>query len=104
MVMESAPAVRRESIYKAGIAEPAAAVGFMLRCYHYDPNANSHARAGVMALRIGAAGFVVLLLTAIGMMHLARRSTLRGKAPALPTTSSGPTSPAPPTADPESVV
>jgi len=72
--IEFDPAVMRESIYKAGLAEPAAAAGFMLRCYHYDPGANSHARAGVMALRIGAAGFVVLLFGALGVMHRMRRS------------------------------
>ena len=76
--IEFDPMVMRESIYKAGIAEPAAAVGFMIRCYHYDPGANSHARAGVMALRIGAAGFVVLLLTALAVMHVLRRSISRG--------------------------
>lgn len=96
--IEFDPMVMRESIYKAGIAEPAAAVGFILRCYHYDPNANSHARAGVMALRIGAAGFVVLLITAIGIMHLVRRSALRGKAPVPSITSPGPPPPAPPAA------
>lgn len=77
--IEFDPMVMRESIYKAGIAEPAAAVGFMIRCYHYDPGANSHARAGVMALRIGAAAFVVLLFTALGVMHLLRRSMSRGR-------------------------
>lgn len=68
--IEFDPAVMRESIYKAGLAEPAAAVGFMLRCYHYDPGANSHARAGVTALRIGAAGFAILLFGSLGAMHL----------------------------------
>jgi protein SCO1/2 len=71
--VEFDPKVMRESIYKAGLAEPAAAVGFLLRCYHYDPGANSHARAGVTALRVGAAGCVVLLLGAIGVMHRQRR-------------------------------
>jgi protein SCO1/2 len=85
------PMVMRASIYKAGLAEPAAAVGFMLRCYHYDPGANSHARAGVMALRIGAAGFVVVLLAALGGMRLLRRSRSRGSrgpVPAIPLRSS----------------
>jgi protein SCO1/2 len=68
------PAVMRESIYKAGIAEPASAVGFMLRCYHYDPGANSHARAGVLALQIGAASFLVLLAAVLAFLHLARRA------------------------------
>ena len=71
--IEFDPAVLRASIYKAGLAEPAAAVGFLLRCYHYDPDASSHARAGVLALRYGAAGFLVILLGALGSMHLARR-------------------------------
>ena len=35
--IEFAPAMLRESIFKAGLAEPATAVGFMNRCYHYDP-------------------------------------------------------------------
>lgn len=71
--IEFDPMVMRASIYKAGLAEPAAAVGFMIRCYHYDPGANSHARAGVMALRVGAAGFVVLLFAALGVMRLSKR-------------------------------
>ena len=72
------PAALRDSIYRAGLAEPAAAVGFLLRCYHYDPDANSHARAGVMALRLGAGGFVLLLFSALGVMHRARRRARRG--------------------------
>ncbi len=72
--IEFDPAVMRESILKAGTSEPATAVGFMNRCYHFDPDANNHSRAGVMALRIGAAGFVVLLLSAFGVMHVIRRS------------------------------
>jgi protein SCO1/2 len=79
--IEFDPTTMRESIYKAGIAEPAAAVGFMIRCYHYDPGANSHARAGVMALRFGAAGFLVLLLGVLGVMHRIRRSIPRGGGP-----------------------
>jgi protein SCO1/2 len=71
--IEYEPDMMRESIVKAGIAEASTAVGFMNRCYHYDPNANSHARAGVLALRIGAAGFLVLLLSGLGMLHVVRR-------------------------------
>lgn len=67
-------AVMRESIIKAGTSEPATAVGFMNRCYHFDPDANNHTRAGVMALRIGAAGFVVLLLSVFGVMHVIRKN------------------------------
>ncbi|HEX3478437.1 MAG TPA: SCO family protein [Kofleriaceae bacterium] len=79
--IEYEPAMLRASIYKAGIAEPAAAVGFLLRCYHFDPDANSHARAGVMALRIGAAGFVVILFAALGALHLSRRGKRPPAAP-----------------------
>ncbi|HET9622507.1 MAG TPA: SCO family protein [Kofleriaceae bacterium] len=71
--VEFEPKVMRESIYKAGLAEPSAAVGFMIRCYHYDPGANSHARAGVMTLRIGAALFAIVLFTALGVLHFMRR-------------------------------
>lgn len=72
--IEFEPQVMRESIIKAGTSELATAVGFMNRCYHFDPDANNHSRAGVMALRIGAAGFVVLLLSAFGMMQVIRRN------------------------------
>ena len=78
--VEFPPAMLRESIYKAGIAEPAAAVGFLLRCYHYDPDANSHARAGVITLRIGAAVFAIVLFSALAMMHFARRGKRRPRA------------------------
>lgn len=61
--------VMRESIFKAGLAEPANAVGFMNRCYHFDPDANSATHGGVMALRIGAAGFIVLLIGGIYFMR-----------------------------------
>ena len=74
--VEFEPALLRESLTRAGLAEVSAAAGFMIRCYHYDPDANSHAHAGVMALRIGAAGFVVLLLSALGVMHLVRRKRM----------------------------
>ena len=79
--IEFEPAVMRESIYKAGLAEPASAVGFMLRCYHYDPGANSHARAGVVALQIGAAGFVVLLAAGLAFLHFLRRAKRLPAAP-----------------------
>lgn len=71
--IDFAPAMMRDSIVLAGKAEPSSAVGFLNRCYHYDPEANSHARAGVLALRIGAAGFVVLLIATLGLMHFLRK-------------------------------
>ena len=72
--IEFDPQVMRDSIFKAGAMEPASAIGFMNRCYHYDPDANNHSRAGVLALRIGAAGAVVLLLSGLGVMHVIRRN------------------------------
>lgn len=66
-------AVMRESIFKAGISESSTAVGFMNRCYHYDPDANNYSHAGVVALRYAAGGFVVLLIGGIGIMSMMRR-------------------------------
>ncbi|MEJ7602066.1 MAG: hypothetical protein WKG01_29485 [Kofleriaceae bacterium] len=63
----------RESIFKAGLAEPSTSAGFLARCYHYDPGANDHSRGGMMALRLGAAGFVVLLAGGFGLLRLLRR-------------------------------
>ncbi|HEY1817698.1 MAG TPA: SCO family protein [Kofleriaceae bacterium] len=71
--VEYAPDTLRESILKAGIAEASTAVGFICRCYDYDPGRNSHARAGVLSLRFGAAGFLLLLLSGLGMLHVVRR-------------------------------
>jgi protein SCO1/2 len=71
--IEFEPAMMRESIFKAGLSEPATAVGFMNRCYHFDPDANSHVRAGVLAMRIGAAGFVVLMLSVFGLMRVLKK-------------------------------
>ena len=78
--IEYDPAVLRASIYKAGVSEPAAAVGFMLRCYHYDPDANNHARAGVLTLRVGAGLFATALAAALGVAHLSRRPRRRALA------------------------
>ncbi|MBA3540553.1 MAG: SCO family protein [Deltaproteobacteria bacterium] len=77
--IEFATDLMRESIFKAGLAVPSSAAGFMLRCYHFDPDANNHTRAGVLVLRVGAAGFVVLFLAGLGGLHLVRRR--RGRPP-----------------------
>lgn len=71
--IEFDPSVMRESLFKAGASEPSSAIGFMNRCYHFDPDANNHSRAGVLALRVGAAGFVVLLLSGLGVMRVIRK-------------------------------
>lgn len=72
--IEFDPNVMRDSLFKAGASEPSSAIGFMNRCYHFDPDANNHSREGVLALRIGAAGFVVLLLSGLGMMRIVRKN------------------------------
>ena len=71
--IEFPPLTMRESILKAGQAEAATAVGFLNRCYHYDPDANSHAHAGVVALRVGAAGFLVLMIAVFGLMRFLKK-------------------------------
>jgi protein SCO1/2 len=76
--IEFEPGMMRESIYKAGLAEPATAVGFMNRCYHFDPEANSHARGAVIALRVAAAGSVLTLLGICGIMQVVKRSKRAG--------------------------
>lgn len=80
--IEFAPDMLRESIFKAGLAEPATAVGFLNRCYHFDPAASDRSGIAVVALRLGAAGAVVLLLAGLGTLHLVRRS--RARAPSHP--------------------
>ena len=76
--IEFDPQVLRESIFKAGIAEPSTAVGFMNRCYHYDPSTSDHSRQGMMALRVGAAGFMLLLAACFGVSFV-RRHARRGR-------------------------
>lgn len=73
--IEFDPQILRESIFKAGLAEPSTAVGFMNRCYHFDPDAKNHSRAGVLALRYAAAGFLVLLAGAFGLSYRRRHRT-----------------------------
>jgi protein SCO1/2 len=87
--IEFDPAMLRESIFKAGLAEPATAVGFLSRCYHYDPAASDRSGVAVVALRFGAAGFAVLLLAGLGTLHLVRRSRARAPSPARSITREG---------------
>lgn len=76
--IEYEPQMMRESILKAGTATPATAVGFMNRCYHFDPNANSRTKQGVLALRLGALGFLVAFVSMLGVIHVRRRRRTTG--------------------------
>jgi protein SCO1/2 len=75
--IEFDPQMMRESIFKAGLAEPTTAVGFMNRCYHFDPSASDHSREGMMALRVGAAGFLVLFAASFGFYFVRRHGRRR---------------------------
>jgi protein SCO1/2 len=78
--IEFDPQMMRESIFKAGLAEPTTAVGFMNRCYHFDPSASDHSREGMMALRVGAAGFLVLFGASFGFYFIRRQGRRRSSA------------------------
>jgi hypothetical protein len=52
----------------------------MNRCYHYDPDATSHAHAGVAAMRVGAAGFIVLMISVFGLMRFLKKHRRSGEA------------------------
>jgi protein SCO1/2 len=67
------PEVVAKSIVLAGTSEPSSTAGFILSCFHYDSDANNYSRAGVSAMRIGAAGFLVLMLTALAAWRFLRR-------------------------------
>lgn len=77
--IEYEASVLRESIFKAGMAEPSTASGFMHRCYVYDPDENNYSRGGMTALRIGAASFVVLMLGGFGFFVRRRARSSRAR-------------------------
>lgn len=64
-----------ESITRAGIAEESAAAGFLQRCFHWDPVANSYAQTGATVMKVGAAVFAGLVLGALLLAHLLRGSS-----------------------------
>lgn len=66
------PDALRQSVVKAGLAEPAAAAGFLHTCYYFDPDSKDYSRAGMLAMRIGAASFVALL-AGLGALLLIRK-------------------------------
>jgi protein SCO1/2 len=71
------PLVLSESIWAAGIGSPRDSVGFILTCFHYDPEASSNTGTARKAMKYGAAGFVVLLMLGFAAWHHAR--TRRGR-------------------------
>ena len=56
-------------------ASPSSTVGFLNRCYHYDPDANSHAHAGMLALRLAAAARSILLMSALGLAMFLKQAS-----------------------------
>lgn len=65
------------SLAKAGTDEPTAAVGFIMRCLHWEGSASAGAKLAPALLRYAAAGFLVLFATAFGVWHLVRRHRMR---------------------------
>lgn len=67
------------SIFKAGAGEFGVSAGFLLACFHYDPEAGSYARTGERIMRYSALGFVFLMVAGFGAWQLARsRRTRQG--------------------------
>lgn len=62
-----------ESTIRAGTASPSSAVGFLQRCFHYEPKAGN-ARAGFAIMRVGATAFAALVLGVVLFVHLRRRA------------------------------
>jgi protein SCO1/2 len=60
------------SIFQAGAGEYGVSLGFLLACFRHDPDADSHARTGELAMRYGAMGFVALLLGGFAARRWAR--------------------------------
>lgn len=61
------------SLVRAGTAEPSASVGFVQRCFHYDPNAGGNPAAGRALMKFGALAFAGLVLGVLLVAHLVRR-------------------------------
>jgi protein SCO1/2 len=65
--------VMLQSITRAGTDEPSAGVGFLLRCFSFDPHHNDYSKMGRLAMRYAAAGFLVLVLSGFGLARVLRR-------------------------------
>lgn len=61
------------SVVRAGTAEPSASVGFVQRCFHWDPTAGGNPAAGRALMKFGALAFAGLVIGALLVAHLVRR-------------------------------
>jgi protein SCO1/2 len=61
------------SLVRAGTAEPSASVGFVQRCFHWDPDAGGNPAAGRALMKFGAFAFAGLVIGALLVAHLVRR-------------------------------
>jgi len=61
------------SLVRAGTSEPSASIGFVQRCFHWDPDAGGNPAAGRALMKFGALAFAGLVLGALLVAHLLRR-------------------------------
>lgn len=61
------------SLVRAGTAEPSASVGFVQRCFHWDPEAGGNPAAGRALMKFGAFAFAGLVLGVLLVAHLVRK-------------------------------
>ncbi len=61
-----------QTIAKAALSEPSAASGFLMSCFHWNPD--GRAAWGRALMRYGALGFAVVLVTILAAVWLMRRS------------------------------
>jgi len=67
------------SIIKAGLSEPSASAGFLVACFHWNPN--SGVGWGVRLMRYGGLGFAALVLVALAVFLRRRSRSLPGVTP-----------------------
>ena len=61
------------SIVRAGTSEPSATVGFIQRCFHWEPPQSGGPKFGANVMKWTAAGFAAVLATALLLAHFLRR-------------------------------
>jgi protein SCO1 len=75
--IEYDPADLFTSLVRAGTAEPSASVGFVQRCFHWEPPSTAGARTGQAVMRFGALAFAGLMISALFVVHFLRRDHAR---------------------------